>query len=81
VNALRKELGTDEILLAINALTAKVDALTKPAGPEWLTVKQAAETMRVSTSTVRRRIADGSLPVKREGSTPMIHRDEVSPNL
>jgi excisionase family DNA binding protein len=33
----------------------------------WLTIPQAAESLGVSTDTVRRRIADGTIPATRLG--------------
>ena len=41
-----------------------------PKGPKhWATLEQAAEYLACSTATVRRRIADGSLPAYRLGRT------------
>lgn len=43
----------------------------KPTGPDndgqWVTIAMAAELLKVSTKTVRRRIYDGTLPARRIG--------------
>ena len=42
---------------------------------EYLTIKQAAERLQVSTKTISRRIADGSLPCVRLGTRTIRIRD------
>ena len=42
---------------------------------EYLTIKQAAEKLQVSTKTISRRIEDGSLPCVRLGARTIRIRD------
>ena len=42
---------------------------------EYLTIRQAAERLQVSTKTISRRIADGSLPCVRLGARTIRIRD------
>ena len=58
----------------LSAFDAKMDMLiaamrgaTVIPEPEWLTVKQAAAKLGCSTSTIQRRIADGTLTAKGAG--------------
>lgn len=58
----------------LSAIEAKLDSLTAALRgatvipePEWLTVKQAAAKLGCSTSTIQRRIADGTLTAKGAG--------------
>ena len=44
-----------------------LEDLTRRVPPQLLTVPEAAAALNVSTSTIRRRIRDGSLPVRRVG--------------
>jgi excisionase family DNA binding protein len=58
------------VLAELRALRAQVAALRarSPAEPELLTVRQFAARAGLSTCTVRRRIADGTLSHVRVGS-------------
>lgn len=60
--------------LAVRAAAA-VDALE--GGPPRLTVRQAAARLAVSEATVRRRIADGSLPAVRIGRTVRVPAEGI----
>jgi excisionase family DNA binding protein len=51
-------------------MTARVRASAPkgtPPRPEWVTIAVAAERLSLSTKSVRRRIADGTLPAYRIG--------------
>lgn len=45
--------------------------------PSYMSISQAAECYSVSTKTIRRRIADGSLPAYRSGKLIRLRRDEL----
>ena len=77
----RKETDMDlaDIARKLDDLTRMVRQIGNSQGPEYYTVDQAAEVMKVSPRTLRRRIASGELPVKRIGSSPRIHRSDISP--
>lgn len=49
--------------------------------PTYLTLKEAAERMRVSEFTVRRRIKAGVLPAQRDGRRLLIDADDVTRHL
>ena len=52
---------------------------TPPDDDAFITVADAAVLLKVSQKTVRRRIADGTLPVSDVGPRPLLrlHRDDV----
>lgn len=45
--------------------------------PDWLSVASAATWVKVSTKTIRRRIADGELPAYRCAGTIRVKTDDV----
>ena len=48
-------------------LTAEVEALRRALPPALVTLKEAANRLGLSLSTVRRRVRDGSLPARKVG--------------
>ena len=48
-------------------------AVTVEDSPAYVTLEQAAELLQVSTRTIRRLVADGSLPAYRLGDHPSSH--------
>ncbi|WP_156026073.1 helix-turn-helix domain-containing protein [Sulfitobacter sp. 20_GPM-1509m] len=79
MSALRDELRIDELFARIDALTQEVRSLKTQSGPELLTVQQVADMCEKTPRTIARWIADGRFTVKRNGKTPLIPRDEVTP--
>jgi len=51
----------------IGRLTAEVEAMRRALPPALVPVPEAAKAIGVSEATVRRRIKDGSIPVRRVG--------------
>ena len=45
-------------------------AVTVEDSPAYVSMEQAAELLQVSARTIRRRVADGSLPAYRLGDAP-----------
>ena len=45
-------------------------AVTVEDSPSYVSMEQAAELLQVSARTIRRRVADGSLPAYRLGDAP-----------
>ena len=52
------------------ALWARICGMLQDAAPRLLTVAEAAEILRVSEDTIRRRVAAAELPAYRTGSGP-----------
>jgi excisionase family DNA binding protein len=51
----------------VRRLLSEIEAIRRALPPALATVSEAAKALRLSESTVRRRIRDGSLPVQRVG--------------
>lgn len=73
---------TTIILEKLDRLIARIEGLERQLqkasnGIDLYTVKQAAKLSGYSTRTIMRRIKDGKLPVTREGTKPMIHREHI----
>lgn len=79
MSALRDELGIDELFARIDALTQEVRSLKTYSGPELLTVQQVADMCHKTPRTITRWIAEGRFSVQRNGKTPLIPRNEVTP--
>lgn len=73
------DMDLTDVMRKLDTLTKMVQRIGSTQGPEYYTVDQAAEVMKVSPRTLRRKIASGELPVKRIGSSPRIHRSDISP--
>lgn len=46
-------------------------------GPEWLTLREAAEYARIGYSTAKRYAADGTWPVERDGGRVYVRRADL----
>jgi len=65
-------------------LIAKIDRIEsklKPDFPTWLSVKQCADYLDVSESTIRKMVTSGSIPFKRlptcEGGKLLFHKRQI----
>lgn len=58
---------SQEVREVKDLLLQVLDKLDTPAQPEWLLIQDAAKAMRVSESTIRRRIASGKLEARESG--------------
>lgn len=56
-------------------LTSQLEAVSRALPPPLVTMPEAAKALGVSLSTVRRRVRDGSLPVKRVGKGRAVRVD------
>ena len=63
----------------ISVLAAKVEALRRALPPALVPVPEAAQAIGVSEATVRRRIKDGSIPVRRVGRSVRVDLAALSP--
>jgi hypothetical protein len=79
MSALRDEMGIDEVLAKLEALSSMVERLAATPQPAFYTVNQVAEMENCSPRTISRRIASGDLPVTRRGSKPMIAAADINP--
>jgi excisionase family DNA binding protein len=61
------ELRDRRLAAAVGALVAGGVAPARPPARRWLTVSEAAEALRLSERTVRRRCQDGTIPTTRVG--------------
>lgn len=57
---------------------ARTTRQPEPAPKMYLSIAEVAEQTGLSAKTIRRRIADGSLPARRIGSRVRIHRDDLA---
>lgn len=78
-NALRQELGIDEILAKLDALSSELRTLKASKGPELLTIDQAADMIKKSPRTVSRWRAEGRFTPHSSGKTPLIAISEITP--
>ena len=67
------------VLQEIHPVTAPTAVEAAPDRPVFVTMDEAAEMLRVSKATIRRRIRDGELPAKRlrGGQTVLIEQQHV----
>jgi excisionase family DNA binding protein len=63
----------------LQRLTTQLEALRRALPPLLLTPAEAAQVLRTSLSTVRRRIKDGSLPVNRLSGRPLVDVGAMHP--
>ena len=70
-----------DIKRLIVGLTGKVETLalafeaqTQDRPPEWLTVREAADYLRIIPDTVRRKVRAGHFDTRRDGKIILIHR-------
>ncbi|MGH1579042.1 helix-turn-helix domain-containing protein [Planktotalea sp.] len=68
-----------EIMLGLSSqvqsLTQTVEGLRQEQMPEWFTVKEAAEYLRVKPDTIRRKVRAGHFDTRREGKNILISRE------
>jgi excisionase family DNA binding protein len=62
----------------IGPLLAEVQALRATAAPQMLSIAQAAQRLGVSICSVRRRVADGSIPAQRVGRRLVVPADAAA---
>ena len=62
----------------IAALRREVEALRQDALPEWVTVAEAAEIMKVNTQTIRRWHAGGKIESKRIGKKILLRTESLT---
>lgn len=79
--ALRKEMGIDEILAQLEALTRLVEQMAQQKGPDLLTIKQVADMLNKTPRTIERWRAEGKFTTHRNDKTPLIALDEVTPMM
>ena len=72
---------TNQLLLGIasevKTLVQAVEALRQEQTPEWLTVKEAANYLRLTPDTIRRKVRAGHFDTRREGKNILISRECV----
>ena len=61
----------------IKTLAQTIEAMRQEQTPEWLTVKEAANHLRVTPDTIRRRVSAGHFDTRREGKSILISRECV----
>jgi hypothetical protein len=79
MSALRDELGMNDVLAKLDALTSLVQRMAAAPHPAFYTVDQVAEMENCHPRTISRQIARGERPVTRRGSKPMIAAADVIP--
>jgi hypothetical protein len=79
MSALRNEIGIDEVLAKLDALSALVQSMAAAPQPAFYTVDQVAEMENCHPRTITRQISRGERPVTRRGSKPMIAAADVIP--
>ncbi|MFH1212885.1 MAG: helix-turn-helix domain-containing protein [Candidatus Neomarinimicrobiota bacterium] len=55
----------------------KLEQKIKPEFPNWLSVHELAEYLRVSESQIRKLVSDGSIPYRRVGQAIRFNRKQV----
>ena len=72
---------TNQLLLGlaseVKTLVQAVEALRQEQTPEWLTVKEAANYLRLTPDTIRRKVRAGHFDTRREGKNILISRECV----
>lgn len=63
------EAHVSPVLAELRRVTAELEALRKALPPQLVSMPEAAKRLGVSLATVRRRVADRSLPSRRIGRT------------
>lgn len=63
----------------LRSLRTAVEDLRHAQPAQMLSVAQAAERLGISTCTVRRRVADGTLPSKHVGRRVLVPADTIQP--
>ena len=61
----------------VKTLVQAVEALRQEQTPEWLTVKEAANHLRLTPDTIRRKVRTGHFDTRREGKNILISRECV----
>ena len=61
----------------LKTLTLTVEALRQEQTPEWLTVKEAANYLRLTPDTIRRKVRAGHFDTRREGKNILISRESL----
>ena len=61
----------------VKTLVQAVEALRQEQTPEWLTVKEAANYLRLTPDTIRRKVRAGHFDTRREGKNILISRECV----
>lgn len=67
------------LLIELRRLAAEIEAMRRALPPQLVTMSEAAERLGVSLATVRRRVKDGTLPVKRVGRSPRVDLSSLHP--
>ena len=67
----------DPLVGRIASLERKLDALNERDTPPWVTVAEAAQLMKVSEQTIRRRHRDGHYSSRRDGKIILIKRADL----
>jgi hypothetical protein len=79
MSALRDEIGMNEVLAKLDALSSLVERLAAAPQPTFYTVDQVAEMENCSARTISRQIARGERKVTRRGTKPMIAAADIIP--
>lgn len=79
MSALRDELGINDLIDRLDELTKEVREMKGQRGPDLLTVQQVAAMSGKTPRTISRWIAEGRFNIQRNGKTPMIPTNEVTP--
>lgn len=70
-----------DIVLNLNSqvlhLTKALEAQRQEQLPDWLTVKEAADYLRISPDTIRRKVKAGHFETRRDGKNILIARDTI----
>lgn len=76
MNDFRLSVPDDFVDAIATAVAAKLDGNAADASP-WMNAKGAADYLACSVSRIRTLTMTGDLPVHRDGSRPLYHRDEL----
>jgi hypothetical protein len=79
VRAIVREALRDELREQLAPLRDAVEALRRHAQPQFVDVRRAAELTGTSVATLRRRVADGSVNVRRLGRRVLVDVDSLRP--
>lgn len=61
----------------VNDLTQMLAAQVQSQLPEWLTVQESADFLRVKPATIRRKVQAGHFQTRRDGKKILISRESV----
>lgn len=61
-----------EVLTRLKTIEDKLDGATVQARADWLTIKEAAEALKVTPDTIRRKAASGEIEARGSGKCRMV---------